>query len=138
MPALRAWGDAADQNAALATWGCWCSPCSPFLPQARGEAADMRSVRWAVWNPVPGAAQVELPLRGGPRRGPCQALAYRTPPGCRQVRAAARAGPGWPERGSAESCFGARLPRARTVISQLQGKGVVSRRWEGACAELAV
>ncbi|NXN58937.1 NPHP4 protein, partial [Rynchops niger] len=46
-----------------------------------GEAADMRSVRWALWSPVPGAgeAEVVLPLRGGACRGPCQALVYRTP-----------------------------------------------------------
>ncbi|NWU59803.1 NPHP4 protein, partial [Dromas ardeola] len=46
------------------------------------EAADMRSVRWALWSPVPGAgeAEVVLPLRGGARRGPCQALVYRIPP----------------------------------------------------------
>uniref|UniRef100_A0A663LX37 Nephrocystin 4 n=1 Tax=Athene cunicularia TaxID=194338 RepID=A0A663LX37_ATHCN len=59
---------------------------------ARAEVADMRSVRWAVWSPVPGAgeADVVLPLRGGARRGPCQALVYRTPPSSRsslQVRA---------------------------------------------------
>ncbi|KAM6116780.1 LOW QUALITY PROTEIN: nephrocystin-4 [Phoenicopterus ruber ruber] len=49
---------------------------------ARSEAADMRSVRWAVWSPVLGAGEEEvvLPLRGGARRGPCQALVYRTPP----------------------------------------------------------
>ncbi|NWT19383.1 NPHP4 protein, partial [Vireo altiloquus] len=48
---------------------------------ARSEAADMRSVRWAVWSPVPGTGDTEvvLPLRGGARRGPCQALVYRTP-----------------------------------------------------------
>ncbi|NWT37748.1 NPHP4 protein, partial [Chroicocephalus maculipennis] len=46
------------------------------------EAADMRSVRWALWSPVPGAgeAEVVLPLRGGACRGPCQTLVYRTPP----------------------------------------------------------
>lgn len=54
---------------------------------ARSEAADMRSVRWAVWSPVPGAGDTDvvLPLRGGARRGPCQALVYRTPPNSRQV-----------------------------------------------------
>uniref|UniRef100_U3K4Z2 Nephrocystin 4 n=1 Tax=Ficedula albicollis TaxID=59894 RepID=U3K4Z2_FICAL len=54
---------------------------------ARSEA-DMRSVRWAVWSPVPstGDTDVVLPLRGGARRGPCQALVYRTPPSSRQVR----------------------------------------------------
>ncbi|XP_064326094.1 nephrocystin-4 [Phalacrocorax carbo] len=48
---------------------------------ARSEAADMRSVRWAVWSPDLGAgeADVVLPLRGGAHRGPCQALVYRTP-----------------------------------------------------------
>ncbi|NXA77410.1 NPHP4 protein, partial [Thryothorus ludovicianus] len=53
---------------------------------ARGEAADMRSVRWAVWSPVPGIGDTDvvLPLRGGARRGPCQALVYRTPPSSRQ------------------------------------------------------
>uniref|UniRef100_A0A8C3Y3Y5 Nephrocystin 4 n=1 Tax=Catharus ustulatus TaxID=91951 RepID=A0A8C3Y3Y5_CATUS len=55
---------------------------------ARSEAADMRSVRWAVWSPVPGAGDTDvvLPLRGGARRGPCQTLVYRTPPSSRQVR----------------------------------------------------
>ncbi|XP_057895445.1 nephrocystin-4 isoform X2 [Melospiza georgiana] len=49
---------------------------------ARSEAADMRSVRWAVWSPVPGTGDTDviLPLRGGARRGPCQTLVYRTPP----------------------------------------------------------
>ncbi|KAL9825526.1 nephrocystin-4 [Geothlypis trichas] len=53
---------------------------------ARSEAADMRSVRWAVWSPVPGTGDTDviLPLRGGARRGPCQALVYRTPPSSRQ------------------------------------------------------
>ncbi|XP_072740116.1 nephrocystin-4 isoform X5 [Ciconia boyciana] len=53
-----------------------------------GEAADMRSVRWAVWSPVLGTseADVVLPLRGGARRGPCQALVYRTPPSSRSSR----------------------------------------------------
>ncbi|XP_059722684.1 nephrocystin-4 [Haemorhous mexicanus] len=53
---------------------------------ARSEAADMRSVRWAVWSPVPGTGDtdVTLPLRGGARRGPCQALVYQTPPRSRQ------------------------------------------------------
>ncbi|XP_074414770.1 nephrocystin-4 isoform X3 [Zonotrichia albicollis] len=53
---------------------------------ARSEAADMRSVRWAVWSPVPGTGDtdVTLPLRGGARRGPCQTLVYRTPPSSRQ------------------------------------------------------
>ncbi|XP_032935363.1 nephrocystin-4 isoform X2 [Catharus ustulatus] len=53
---------------------------------ARSEAADMRSVRWAVWSPVPGAGDTDvvLPLRGGARRGPCQTLVYRTPPSSRQ------------------------------------------------------
>ncbi|NXK22747.1 NPHP4 protein, partial [Arenaria interpres] len=55
---------------------------------ARSEAADMRSVRWALWSPVPGSgeAEVVLPLRGGPRRSPCQALVYRTLPGGRSSR----------------------------------------------------
>ncbi|KAM6046344.1 nephrocystin-4 isoform 2-T3 [Chlamydotis macqueenii] len=55
---------------------------------ARGEAADMRSVRWAVWSPVLGASEAEvvLPLRGGARRGPCQTLVYRTPPTSRSSR----------------------------------------------------
>ncbi|XP_075577688.1 nephrocystin-4 [Pelecanus crispus] len=54
----------------------------------RSEAADMRSVRWAVWSPVPGAGEgdVVLPLRGGARRSPCQALVYRTPPSSRSSR----------------------------------------------------
>ncbi|XP_074704268.1 nephrocystin-4 isoform X2 [Strix aluco] len=59
------------------------------LPSStRAEMADMRSVRWAVWSPVPGAgeADVVLPLRGGARRGPCQALVYRTPPSSRSSR----------------------------------------------------
>ncbi|NXN42392.1 NPHP4 protein, partial [Rhinoptilus africanus] len=53
-----------------------------------GEAADMRSVRWALWSPVPGASQAEvvLPLRGGAHRGPCQTLVYRTPPSSRSSR----------------------------------------------------
>ncbi|XP_058711309.1 nephrocystin-4 isoform X3 [Poecile atricapillus] len=53
---------------------------------ARSEAADMRSVRWAVWSPVLGTGDTDvvLPLRGGARRGPCQALVYRTPPSSRQ------------------------------------------------------
>ncbi|XP_068027533.1 nephrocystin-4 [Anomalospiza imberbis] len=53
---------------------------------ARSEAADMRSVRWAVWSPVSGTGDTDviLPLRGGARRGPCQALVYRTPPSSRQ------------------------------------------------------
>ncbi|OWK54372.1 Nephrocystin-4 [Lonchura striata] len=53
---------------------------------ARSEAADMRSVRWAVWSPVLGTGDMDviLPLRGGARRGPCQALVYRTPPSSRQ------------------------------------------------------
>lgn len=48
----------------------------------------MRSVRWAVWSPVlgTGEAEVVLPLRGGPCRGPCQALVYRTPPSSRSSR----------------------------------------------------
>ncbi|KAF2979925.1 hypothetical protein EK904_013791 [Melospiza melodia maxima] len=52
----------------------------------RSEAADMRSVRWAVWSPVPGTGDTDviLPLRGGARRGPCQTLVYRTPPSSRQ------------------------------------------------------
>ncbi|KAM6371470.1 nephrocystin-4 isoform 2-T2 [Pluvialis apricaria] len=55
---------------------------------ARSAAADMRSVRWAVWSPVQGAgeAEVVLPLRGGARRGPCQTLVYRTPPSGRSSR----------------------------------------------------
>ncbi|NWX44455.1 NPHP4 protein, partial [Steatornis caripensis] len=55
---------------------------------ARSEAADMCSVRWAVWSPVLGAgeADVVLPLRGGAHRGPCQALVYRTPPSSRSSR----------------------------------------------------
>ncbi|XP_065506154.1 nephrocystin-4 isoform X1 [Caloenas nicobarica] len=65
-----------------------CCATGRAAGKARGEVADMRSVRWAVWSPVPGAGgvQVELPLRGGPRRGPCQALVYRTPPGGRGSR----------------------------------------------------
>ncbi|NXP02384.1 NPHP4 protein, partial [Thinocorus orbignyianus] len=58
----------------------------PLPGGARGEAADMRSVRWALWNPVlgdGGEAEVVLPLRGGPCRGPCQTLVYRTPPSSR-------------------------------------------------------
>ncbi|XP_039583757.1 nephrocystin-4 isoform X3 [Passer montanus] len=53
---------------------------------ARSEAADMRSVRWAVWSPVPGTGDTDviLPLRGGARRGPCQTLVYQTPPSSRQ------------------------------------------------------
>ncbi|KAM6312701.1 LOW QUALITY PROTEIN: nephrocystin-4 [Podargus strigoides] len=49
---------------------------------ARSEAADMCSVRWAVWSPAPGASEAEvvLPLRGGARRSPCQALVYQSPP----------------------------------------------------------
>ncbi|KAM9521535.1 nephrocystin-4 isoform 1-T1 [Guaruba guarouba] len=55
---------------------------------ARSEAADMRSVRWAVWSPELGAgeADVVLPLRGGAHRGPCQTLVYRAPPGSRSSR----------------------------------------------------
>ncbi|KAM4758582.1 nephrocystin-4 isoform 2-T2 [Cyanocitta cristata] len=55
---------------------------------ARGEAADMRSVRWAVWSPVPGTGDTEvvLPLHGGARRGPCRALVYRTPLSSRSSR----------------------------------------------------
>ncbi|XP_076212218.1 nephrocystin-4 isoform X1 [Aptenodytes patagonicus] len=55
---------------------------------ASGEAADMRSVCWAVWSPVlgTGEAEVVLPLRGGPCRSPCQALVYRTPPSSRSSR----------------------------------------------------
>uniref|UniRef100_A0A8C6JUA5 Uncharacterized protein n=1 Tax=Melopsittacus undulatus TaxID=13146 RepID=A0A8C6JUA5_MELUD len=48
---------------------------------AGSEAADMRSVRWALWSPDAGEADVVLPLRGGAHRGPCQTLVYRTPPG---------------------------------------------------------
>ncbi|KAM6296277.1 LOW QUALITY PROTEIN: nephrocystin-4 [Aegotheles albertisi] len=48
------------------------------------EAATMCSVRWAVWSPGTGEGEVVLPLRGGARRGPCQALVYRTPPSSRQ------------------------------------------------------
>uniref|UniRef100_A0A8C6NEI2 Uncharacterized protein n=1 Tax=Melopsittacus undulatus TaxID=13146 RepID=A0A8C6NEI2_MELUD len=57
--------------------------CSPCVPQALAgsEAADMRSVRWALWSPDAGEADVVLPLRGGAHRGPCQTLVYRTPPG---------------------------------------------------------
>lgn len=69
-------------------------PAPPqVLPgSARSEAADMRSVRWALWSPVlgTGEAEVVLPLRGGARRGPCQTLVYRTPASgrsSRQVRA---------------------------------------------------
>ncbi|XP_050765301.1 nephrocystin-4 [Gymnogyps californianus] len=53
-----------------------------------GEAANMRSVRWAVWSPVlgTGEAEVVLPLRGGARRGPCQTLVYQTPPSGRSSR----------------------------------------------------
>ncbi|XP_051493523.1 nephrocystin-4 isoform X2 [Apus apus] len=51
---------------------------------ARSEATEMCSVRWAVWSPALGTGEKEeevvLPLRGGPHRGPCQALVYRTPP----------------------------------------------------------
>ncbi|XP_071431963.1 nephrocystin-4 isoform X2 [Pithys albifrons albifrons] len=52
---------------------------------ARGEAADMRSVRWAVWRPAPGISDTDvvLPLRGGACRGPCQTLVYQTPPSSR-------------------------------------------------------
>uniref|UniRef100_A0A8C3DY54 Nephrocystin 4 n=1 Tax=Corvus moneduloides TaxID=1196302 RepID=A0A8C3DY54_CORMO len=55
---------------------------------ARGEAADMRSVRWAVWSPVPGTGDTEvvLPLHGGARRGPCRALVYQTPLSSRSSR----------------------------------------------------
>ncbi|XP_059685860.1 nephrocystin-4 [Gavia stellata] len=55
---------------------------------ARGEAADMCSVRWAIWSPVLGAGEekVVLPLRGGAHRGPCQALVYQTPPSSRSSR----------------------------------------------------
>ncbi|NXG73381.1 NPHP4 protein, partial [Baryphthengus martii] len=55
---------------------------------ARGEAGDMRSVRWAVWSPVPGAgdAEVALPLRGGACHGPCQTLVYRSPASGRSSR----------------------------------------------------
>ncbi|XP_042650760.1 nephrocystin-4 [Tyto alba] len=55
---------------------------------ARGEMADVRSVRWAVWSPGPGVSEgdVVLPLRGGARRGPCQALVYQTPPSSRSSR----------------------------------------------------
>ncbi|NWI55997.1 NPHP4 protein, partial [Calyptomena viridis] len=55
---------------------------------ARGEAGDMRSLRWAVWSPDLGAGDTEvvLPLRGGARRGPCQSLVYRTPPSSRSSR----------------------------------------------------
>ncbi|KAM9256435.1 nephrocystin-4 [Cariama cristata] len=58
------------------------------LPGSTHEAADMRSVRWAVWSPVLGTgdAEVVLPLRGGAHRGPCQALVYRTPPSSRSSR----------------------------------------------------
>ncbi|NWW94413.1 NPHP4 protein, partial [Rhynochetos jubatus] len=52
----------------------------------RGEAADMRSVRWAVWSPLPGEEEVVLPLRGGARRGPCQTLVYQTPSSGRSSR----------------------------------------------------
>lgn len=55
---------------------------------ARSEAADMRSVRWAVWSPELGVgeADVVLPLRGGARRGPCQTLVYRASAGSRSSR----------------------------------------------------
>ncbi|NXT84719.1 NPHP4 protein, partial [Zapornia atra] len=55
---------------------------------ARTEGADMCSVRWAVWSPVLGAgtAEVVLPLRGGARRSPCQALVYRNAPSGRSSR----------------------------------------------------
>ncbi|XP_027745168.1 nephrocystin-4 isoform X2 [Empidonax traillii] len=55
---------------------------------ARSEAADMRSVRWAVWSPGSGTTDTEvvLPLRGGAHRGPCQALVYRMPPSSRSSR----------------------------------------------------
>ncbi|KAM6402747.1 LOW QUALITY PROTEIN: nephrocystin-4 [Rhynochetos jubatus] len=52
----------------------------------RGEAADMRSVRWAVWSPLPGEEEVVLPLRGGAHRGPCQTLVYQTPSSGRSSR----------------------------------------------------
>ncbi|XP_075293495.1 nephrocystin-4 isoform X2 [Opisthocomus hoazin] len=50
-----------------------------------GEAADMRSLRWAVWSPDlgAGAADVVVPLRGGAHRSPCQALVYQS---CHQGR----------------------------------------------------
>uniref|UniRef100_A0A8D2M443 Nephrocystin 4 n=1 Tax=Zonotrichia albicollis TaxID=44394 RepID=A0A8D2M443_ZONAL len=66
----------------------FCSTGRALSGSARSEAADMRSVRWAVWSPVPGTGDtdVTLPLRGGARRGPCQTLVYRTPPSSRQVR----------------------------------------------------
>lgn len=78
--------------------GCQALTVLPPLPpqvlpgSARGEAADMRSVRWALWSPDlgTGEAEVVLPLRGGARRGPCQTLVYRTPASgrsSRQVRA---------------------------------------------------
>ncbi|XP_071623016.1 nephrocystin-4 isoform X1 [Heliangelus exortis] len=55
-----------------------------------GEATEMCSVRWAVWSPILGAGEEEeevvLPLRGGPHRGPCQTLVYRTPPGSKSSR----------------------------------------------------
>ncbi|NXP51724.1 NPHP4 protein, partial [Heliornis fulica] len=49
------------------------------------EAADMCSVRWAVWSPVLGAgeAEVVLPLRGGASHSPCRALVYRSTPSSR-------------------------------------------------------
>lgn len=80
-------------NACLGVrWGCLVLTALPH-PQAlsgsaRSEAADMRSVRWAVWSPVPGTGDTEvvLPLRGGARRGPCQALVYRTPLSSRSSR----------------------------------------------------
>ncbi|NWI68794.1 NPHP4 protein, partial [Todus mexicanus] len=55
---------------------------------ARGEVGDVRSVRWAVWSPVPGSgeAEVVLPLHGGARRGPCQTLVYRSPASGRSSR----------------------------------------------------
>ncbi|NXW61333.1 NPHP4 protein, partial [Eurystomus gularis] len=51
------------------------------LPSStRGEVGGMRSVRWAVWNPAPGAgeAEVVLPLRGGACRSPYQTLVYQS------------------------------------------------------------
>lgn len=78
---------------------------------ARSETADMRSVRWAVWSPVPGTGDTDviLPLCGGARRGPCQALVYQTPPSSRQVRVC------WP--------LAALLGfRARELLSEARGR----------------
>uniref|UniRef100_A0A8B9I3H1 Nephrocystin 4 n=1 Tax=Anser brachyrhynchus TaxID=132585 RepID=A0A8B9I3H1_9AVES len=48
---------------------------------ALGPAADMHAVRWALWSPFLGtdSSPVVLPLRGGARRSPGQALVFRAP-----------------------------------------------------------